>query len=176
MLVPFGILNCATDQLSVYFGQSAETSDFIVDCLERWWQDNQADCAEIEEWAIELDGGSAVRSNRTQFIKRMVEFSRQTGLRVRLVYYPPYHSKYNPIERCWAALENYWNGAILNSIEAALAWASNMKWKGIQPIVHLVEDLYEKGIRVDKEELAAYREHWHPSENLPKWDVTILPV
>ncbi len=149
---------------------------FIVDCLESWWLDNQADSVGIEELSINLDGGSAIRSNRTQFIKRMVEFSRQTGLRVRLVYYPPYHSKYNPIERCWAALENYWNGAILNSIEAALEWASNMTWKGIQPIVHLVEGIYEKGIWVDKEELAAYQEHWHPSENLPKWDVTILPT
>ncbi|NCR97904.1 MAG: hypothetical protein EWV58_05860 [Microcystis aeruginosa Ma_MB_F_20061100_S19] len=36
------------------------------------------------------------------------------------------HSKYNPIERCWAVLENYWNGAILDSIDAALNWASNM--------------------------------------------------
>jgi len=27
-----------------------------------------------------------------------------------LVYYPPYHSKYNPIERCWSALEKKWNG------------------------------------------------------------------
>ena len=41
VLVPFGILNLDNDELSIYFGQSAETSDFIVDCLEWWWQDNQ---------------------------------------------------------------------------------------------------------------------------------------
>jgi hypothetical protein len=33
VLVPFGILNLDNDELSIYFGQSAETSDFIVDCL-----------------------------------------------------------------------------------------------------------------------------------------------
>ena len=176
VLVPFGILNCTTDQLSLYFGQSAETSDFIVDCLERWWQEHQADFPDIEAWSINLDGGSATRSNRTQFIKRMVEFSRQTGLRVRLVYYPPYHSKYNPIERCWAALEKYWHGAILSSIDTALAWASHMTWKGIQPLVHLVDGIYAKNVRVDEQELAAYREYWHPSEQLPQWDVTILPI
>lgn len=43
VLVPFGILNLHSDELSIYFGQSAETSDFIVDCLGWWWQDNQAD-------------------------------------------------------------------------------------------------------------------------------------
>lgn len=69
---------------------------------------------------IELDGGSATRSNRTQFIKRIVELAKEIGLKIRLIYYPPYHSKYNPIERCWAALENYWHGAILGSVESAL--------------------------------------------------------
>ena len=49
VLVPFGMLNCTTDQLSIYFGQSAETSDFIVDCLERWWQDNQANFDEVND-------------------------------------------------------------------------------------------------------------------------------
>ncbi|NJM47909.1 MAG: hypothetical protein HC860_18495 [Alkalinema sp. RU_4_3] len=42
----------------------------------------------IKELVIDLDGGPANRSNRTQFIKRLVEFSRISGLRIRLVYYP----------------------------------------------------------------------------------------
>ncbi len=37
VLVPFGILDVKRDNLSIYFGQSAETSDFVMDCLERWW-------------------------------------------------------------------------------------------------------------------------------------------
>lgn len=126
VLVPFGILNTQSDQLSIYLGQSAETSDFIVDCLTAWWNENQHDYLDLDELVIDLDGGAATRSNRTQFIKRMVELSQAIGLKIRLIYYPPYHSKYNPIERCWAALENYWNGAILDSVEAALHWAANM--------------------------------------------------
>lgn len=42
ILVPMGILDVKNDRLSTYFGQSSETSDFIVDCLEWWWQDNQS--------------------------------------------------------------------------------------------------------------------------------------
>lgn len=87
------------------------------------------------ELVIDLDNGMAQRSNRTQFIKRMVEFSHQIDKKIRLVYYPPYHSKYNPIEPCWAILENSWNGAILDSVEAAVKWAANMTWKGISPTV-----------------------------------------
>jgi Rhodopirellula transposase DDE domain len=174
-LVPFGILNMHSDQLSIYMGQSAETSDFIVDCLTLWWQENQTDYLELEEWVIDLDGGAATRSNRTQFIKRMVELSQTIGIKIRLIYYPPYHSKYNPIERCWAALENYWNGAILDSVETALQWTSNMVWKGIAPIVSLIDGTYEKGIKVLPEVLSRYQPFWQRSATLPRWDITILP-
>jgi len=176
VLVPFGILNTQNNQLSIYFGQSAETSDFIVDCLSAWWQDNQAQYAHLEELMIDLDGGSATRSDRTQFIKRMVQFAQTTKLRVHLVYYPPYHSKYNPIERCWAALENYWNGTVLDSIETALRWAANMTWKAVSPIVHLLPQNYEKAIRVLPPELETYLPFWQRSQLLPKWDITIFPT
>lgn len=176
VLVPFGILNVAASQLSIYFGQSAETSDFIVDCLRAWWDEHQADYPDIDELAIDLDGGSAVRSNRTQFIKRLVQFVQATGLTVRLIYYPPYHSKYNPIERCWAALENYWNGTLLTTIDDALRWASNMTWNGLSPSVHLVEGIYAKNISVPRHELNTYQQQWQRSELLPKWDVCVAPI
>lgn len=175
VLVPFGILNTHDDELSIYFGQSAETSDFVVDCLSDWWQTNQPQYRHIEELVINLDGGAATRSDRTQLIKRLVMLARDTGLTIRLIYYPPYHSKYNPIERCWAALENYWNGAILDSVEAALHWAANMTWKGIKPIIHLVNTTYQRGVKVLPDELEPYKSFWLRSETLPKWDVTIVP-
>jgi hypothetical protein len=175
VLVPFGILNTENDQLSIYMGESAETSDFIVDCLANWWQEHQIKYHYLEELVIDLDGGAATRSNRTQFIKRMVEFSQTTGLKIRLIYYPPYHSKYNPIERCWAALEQYWNGTILDSVEVALKWASNMTWKGIKPLVYQVKTIYEKGIKVLPKQLKQYQHYWQRSETLAQWDITITP-
>jgi len=149
-LVPFGIREMGKDQLTIFMGQSFETSDFIVDCLELWW--NPDNFLPINELVINLDNGPSLKSDRTQFIKRMVEFEQQTKLVIKLVYYPPYHSKYNPIERCWAALENYWNGAILNTVDAAIKWASNMTFKGKNPTVHLVEETYEKGVVVGKKQ------------------------
>ncbi len=175
VLVPLGILDVLGNRLSIYFGKSAETTDFIVDCLEAWWQENKPSYTGLEELAIDIDNGSATRSNRTQFIKRIVQFSQKTQLKIRLIYYPPYHSKYNPIERCWAALENYWNGAILDSIDAAIKWASNMTWNSISPQVQLFEGNYEKGVSVSSQELEGFKPFWLQSEKLPKWDVTVFP-
>ena len=80
--------------MTIYFGPSHETSDFIVDCLESWWDENAHRYPGVEELAINLDNGPAVESHRTQFIRRMVEFSHKTNLRLRLIYYPPYHSNW----------------------------------------------------------------------------------
>lgn len=173
VMTPFGILNMQNDALAIYMGESAETPDFIVDCLEHWWTVNRPDYLSVKTLAIDLDGGSATRSNRTQFIKRMVNFSRQSGVSIQLIYYPPYHSKYNPIERCWAALEQFWNGAILDSVETVLNWAGNMTWKGNSPVIQRMAQTYEKGISVDATTLAPYRADWHPSDTLPHWAITI---
>jgi len=92
------------DDLTIFMGQSYETSDFIVDCLELWWDENKKRFPHINELVINSDNGPSVESHRTQFIKRMVEFSQQSKLSIKLVYYPPNHNKYNPIERCWGAV------------------------------------------------------------------------
>jgi hypothetical protein len=41
-------------------------------------------------------------------MKRMVEFADKNNLEIVLAYYPPYHSKYNSIERSGGILENHW--------------------------------------------------------------------
>lgn len=174
-LVPVGILEPTHDVLTIGFSTSNETSDLIVDCLEQGWEENQRSYAAIEELVIDLDGGPHVHSHRTQFIKRIVEFVDQTGLSVRLIYYPPYHSKYNPIERCCGVLENHWNGALLNSVEAAIEWASTMTWNGVKSVVHLLNKTYEKGVKLTKKAMKAYEERLQRSETLPKWDVSIEP-
>jgi len=172
-VLPFGILNMNNQNLDIYMSESAETSDFVVDCLDDWWVRHREQYPEVRTLAIDLDGGMATRSNRTQFIKRIVEFSRTHNLRVVLIYYPPYHSKYNPIERVWAALEQFWNGAIIDSVEAVLGWAANMQWNGKTPTVHHITESYEKNVKVDQETLANYLIDWHPSDDLPKWAVTV---
>jgi transposase len=141
--VPFGILDVMAG-LTLVFGVSFETSDFIVDGLEHWWESNQDPYRHIRQLVINLDNGPNNSSFRTQFIKRLTEFSDNYDLDIVLAYYPPYHSKYNPIERCWGILENHWNGTLLNSVETALEWAKSMTWKGRYPVVGLLKTIYKK--------------------------------
>jgi hypothetical protein len=88
-LAPFGILNLMTGLLTIMFGVSFETSDFIVDCLERWWDENKEQNSHIKQLVINLDNGPQNSSHRTQFMKRMIEFADKNNLEIVLVYYPP---------------------------------------------------------------------------------------
>jgi len=96
-LVPFGVLEFDSGHSTVIYGNSAETSDFLVDALERWYDLRKNAIAEYQTIEIFLDNGPQISSRRTQFIKRIMEFACRINKRIHLVYYPPYHSKYNPI-------------------------------------------------------------------------------
>ena len=174
-LVPFGILNMMTGLLTIIFGVSFETSDFIVDCLDQWWDDNKNQYNYIKQLVINLDNGPQNSSHRTQFMKRMIEFADKNNLEVLLVYYPPYHSKYNPIERCWGILENHWSATLLNTQEVTLEWAKTMTWKGVCPVVKLVETTYQKGVKLGKNAFKALSNRIDRDTLLPKYYVTIQP-
>ena len=174
-LAPFGILNRMTGLLTIMFGISFETSDFIVDCLERWWGENKEQNSHIKQLVINLDNGPQNSSHRTQFMKRMIEFADKNNLEIVLAYYPPYYSKYNPIERCWGILENHWSATLLNTIETTLEWANTMTWKGISPVIKLVETAYQKGVRMTKKAFKALANRIDRDASLPKYYVTIKP-
>jgi hypothetical protein len=175
-LVPFGILDVVGDLLTIVFGNSRETSDFIADCLQQWWNRNQEKYSQVRQLVINLDNGPENSSFRTQFMKRMVDFADRNQLEIVLVYYPPYHSKYNPIERCWGILENHWNGTLLDTVDSALQWARTMTWKGIEPVVHLLDRTYEKGIRIAKKAFREIEQRLQRNTELPKYCVRIQPT
>lgn len=176
VLAPAGVLEVDQAQLTVVFGTSRDTADFVADCLELWWTRRQAAYPGVRRLLIDLDNGPEIASSRTQFMKRLVDFSDQHQLTIELAYYPPYHSKYNRIERCWGILENHWNGTLLTSIETALNWAKTMTWRGVSPMVHLLERAYETGVRLTKAAFRPIAARLERSATLPKWSVLIKPA
>lgn len=175
VLAPAGILEVDSGQLNIVFGTSRDTSDFVADCLDLWWNKRRAAYPHVRRLLIDLDNGPEISSSRTQFMKRLVEFSDRRQLTLELAYYPPYHSKYNRIERCWGILENHWNGTLLASIDTALHWARTMTWRGVRPLVHLLDGIYETGVRLTTSAFRPIATRLLRSPTLPKWSVVIQP-
>jgi transposase len=165
----------ASGTLMLIFG-AAETSDFWVDALLLWWERVRAQYGHIRRLVIYLDNGPKNAGTRTQFLKRMIAFADRTGLEIRLVYYPPYHSKYNPIERCWSSLEKKWGGTLLSSLAVILEQARRMTWQGKHPEVECLPGDYPQGIRLSKKEMKPYEARLQRSASLPKYDITIKPI
>jgi hypothetical protein len=174
-LIPYGILDVSLGSLTIFIGTSNGTSDFIADCLEQWWKENKAKHSNARRLVINMDNGPENSSHRTQFMNRMVLFADSTGLEIKLVYYPPYHSKYNLIERCWGILESHWNGTLLNSVHTVLEWARTMTWKGAHPVVRLIEKTYDIGVRIAKKAFKPISSRLQRHKNLPKYDILIQP-
>jgi transposase len=174
-LTPVGILLPAWDELFVYGVTSKVTSDCLVDRFVQWWETVRERFAHITTLVLNVDNGPENHSRRTQFMQRLVDFVQQYQVTVRLAYYPPYHSKYNPIERCWGILENHWNGALLDSIDAVLQFTATMTWKGTHPIVDLVTTTYQTGVTLTKEAMEAVEARITRLPGLEKWFVDIVP-
>lgn len=162
------------DQLFIYCTTSKVTSDFIVDVLESWWETHRERFSQIQTLVLNQDNGPENHSRRTQFMKRMLEFARQYKLNLRLAYYPPYHSKYNPIERTWGVLENHWNGNILDEITTAINFVQTMRWKGSHPMVKLVPQTYQTGVKLTKLEMKEIENQIQRFPKLGKWFVDIF--
>jgi hypothetical protein len=175
-LTPVGIFLPQFDDLFLYMVTSKVTADCLVDCLEHWWVSIRDRFAHIDTLVLNLDNGPENHSRRTQFMARLVAFAVQYQLTIHLAYYPPYHSKYNPVERCWGILENYWNGALLDSVTAVLNFAANMTYNGHHPVVDLVTTLYHSGVKLTQQAMQAVEAQLLRLPLLEKWFVTINAV
>jgi Rhodopirellula transposase DDE domain len=173
-LTPYGIFLPEFDELSLFFISSKLTADCIVDRIEQWWQSQGERFAYIRTLVINQDNGPENHSRRTQFMKRMVEFANHSKLNIQLAYYPPYHSKYNPVERTFGWLEKHWNGSLLDSVEAVLGFAKTLTIKGKQPVVTLVEEVYHTGVKLTKQAMADVEAQIDRLPDLRKWFVSII--
>lgn len=124
---------------------------------------------------INADNGPENSGVRSQWLKRLTEFSARENINIQLAYYPPYHSKYNPIERVFGVLENYRNGDPLRTVKKALGMAEGMTYNGVHPVAKLITRNYCKGVRLDQKLRLLYEKALERLECLKKWFIRIEP-
>ena len=122
---------------------------------------------------INADNGSESNGHRPQWLKRLVELTDRHGLTIQLAYYPPYHSKYNPVERLWGVLENHWRGEIIDTTQKALGLARSMTYQGIKPTVRKVTNLYRTCVSVAKKAMREIEKRLERKPGLESWSIKI---
>ena len=174
-ITPFGILDVKSGDLNLSLTKGPVTADFMVDRIREFWVFQEYDKTK-RVLVLNADNGPENNSRRTQFMKRIIEFCIEFNVMVILAYYPPYHSKYNKIERVWGILEQHINGDIMDSTETVVEFCKTMTWQQKNPQVKLIEETYNVGVKLSPKEMLVIESIIDRKEGIGKWLVVIKPI
>lgn len=174
---PFGIMDLKTNQVQVYCTTSNSTADFKVDCIEEYLRKELLENPNIKKLMIFLDNGPENSSRRKLWKYRIINLAKKYKIEIELVYYPPYHSKYNKIEHYWGVLQKHWNGLIIDDLDKLIGAINSCTWSGIFSIGTLETRIYEKGKIIDEDLLINLEENHiiYPNEIIKQWSVIVVP-
>ncbi len=172
-LIPFGILDLKNNTPYFFNYTSKPTSLDLVDCIEEFFEEQYLN-KDISKLMIFLDNGPDNSGVRTIFLSGLINIAKKYNIQIELVYYPPYHSKYNPVERLWARLEKIWNGFLLETKEVCLSFMKNLTWRNTKSVTKLKEVKYEKGLTINKKEMKMLEDKYITrTDGIKKWSVLI---
>jgi hypothetical protein len=175
-VTPVGVFLPQFNELFLFLTTCPVTADLIVDCIHDTWLMLADRLPQVRTLLLNLDNGPENHSRRTQFMKRLTDLVDDFGLTLELAYYPPYHSKYNPIERVWGILEQHWNGSLLDTLETVRHFAQTMTYNGVRPVVDVVTTIYHTGVKLSQKAMAKLEERFERLPGLEKYFVRIAPL
>jgi hypothetical protein len=166
-------LNCGY----VHLGTSHDTSAFACDCVEDWWRRyGQQQYPAAESLLLLCDGGGSNSARTYLFKADLQRLVNRLGIPVRVAHYPPYTSKYNPIEhRLFPHLTRACQGVLFTSVQLVKRLMEKAKTRtGLRVVVDILDRVYETGRRVAEEvknSLNILRD-----DLLPLWNYRMVPT
>ena len=177
--IPYGIYDLQSNRGTVYVGTSYDTSQFAVECIEKWWRsEGQKRFPGRKHLLVVADtGGSNGATRRAWKHGIQHKLCNEHGLDVTVAHYPPGASKWNPIEhRLFSEISKNWAGRPLDSYETILNFIRTTKTKtGLKVNARLVKKQYPKGIKKRRSDPAMALLNIKKSSSLPKWNYTLRP-
>ena len=175
-VIPHGIYDMQANKGYISIGGSSETADFIVDnLLWWWWKYGIHQYPDAKNILLLCDAGGANSYRHFLFKHRLMEFAKQTGLSVIVCYYPPYCSKWNPIEhRLFSQVHKAMEGVVLSDYQTVYKLIEHTSTKtGLSVVVRLNMKEYPIGIKIDKADVDEKRIQYHPV--IPELNYRINP-
>lgn len=181
VVLPHGIFDLKRNLGYVHLGTSHDTSEFACDCLRDWWERfGRAAYPGAKSLLLLCDGGGSnpADTDRAEYhlfrsdLQHLVD---DLGIAIRVAHYPPYASKYNPIEhRLFPHLTRTCKGVILHSVDRVAELMRRATTRtGLRVDVRILEKVYKLGRTVSqavKESINLVRD-----TVLPRWNYRILP-
>jgi len=161
----------------IQLGTSHDTSEFACDSFRHWWYNhgllNYPDATSI---LVLCDGGGSNSSRQYLFKQDLQCLADEIGIEIRIAHYPPYCSKYNPIEhRLFPHVTRACQGVIFTSVDLVMELMSNTSTStGLKAFVHLINKAYEAGRKVT----ADFKDNMRIifDQFLPRWNYRAVPA
>ena len=99
VVIPHGIYDVVRNEATVNIGTSRDTGEFACDSIGHWWTtQGQHAYPNATSLLMLMDGGGSNSSRHYLFKQDLQALANTLGIPIRVAHYPPYTSKWNPIE------------------------------------------------------------------------------
>jgi len=177
VVIPHGLYDMKINRGYIHLGTSHDTSQFACDCLQDWWQRfGQHMYPKATSLLLLCDGGGSNSSRTYLFKADLQSLVNHIGLPIRVAHYPPYTSKYNPIEhRLFPHVTRACQGVIFKSVALVKQlMEKTLTRTGLSVVVDILARVYQTGRKLAegvKESLNIIRD-----TILPLWNYRVLPA
>ena len=176
LVIPHGIYDLKQNKGYIHLGTSHDTSEFACDHLRTWWvHHGQYDYTDATSILLLCDGGGSNSAQHYVFKADLQQLVDDIGMEIRVAHYPPYASKYNPIEhRLFPHVPRACQGIVFKSIQVVRALiAKTTTTKGLTVLVNIIDHVYQTGRQVAdafKQNLPIVFDDF-----LPQWNYRAIP-
>jgi hypothetical protein len=150
-VIPHGLYDLKRNRGYINLGISYDTSEFACDSIFQWWTaEGHAAWPQAKSLLLLCDGGGSNSAAQYLFKQDLQHLSNRMGLEIRVAHYPPYTSKYNPIEhRLFPHVTRACQGIIFRTVEQVQHYMANAKTRtGLSVAVNILDKIYDKGRKV----------------------------
>lgn len=151
VIIPHGIYDLQHNIGYIHIGTSKDTSQFACDCLRSWWlQHGRLLYPNATAILALCDGGGSNGSRHYIFKEDLQQLADELGIEIRIAHYPPYCSKYNPIEhRLFPHITRACQGVLFTSVNLVKKLIEKTTTsKGLKVFVKIIETIYQTGRKV----------------------------
>jgi len=176
VIIPHGLYDVKRNDGHVNLGISHDTSEFACDSIERWWESRgRMLYPRATSILLLCDGGGSNSASQYLFKEDLQRLVDRNGIEIRVAHYPPYTSKYNPIEhRLFPHLTRACQGVIFHSVELVKELMEKAKTStGLEVTVDILDKVYQTG----RKYAADFKETMKiiVDDILPKWNYRAIP-
>lgn len=176
VVIPHGLYDLALNIGYVHIGTSHDTSEFACEAIRQWWNQQGSQQYQTAGSILLLcDGGGSNSSRQYLFKQDLQALVNELGIEIRIAHYPPYTSKYNPIEhRLFPHLTRVCQGVIFESVEMVKDLMAKAKTQtGLKVFVSILDQVYQTGRKVTEEFKQTMEIVF--DDYLPQWNYTAKP-